>query len=289
MKKKYIVVSGGSGYIGSNLVRYFLDNDYNVISLDLKKNLENHKNLKKFIIDLTNYDKLKKTLDFYQVTHIFHFGAISDIEFSVSNPKKTLNINIFSTYNLLKIAKLKNIEKFIFASSIYTNSIQGSFYRISKITCEEIIEEYNRLYNLNFIIIRFGSLFGDLSYNNTINNILNLGLSGKLIKREGDGTEIRKYISIDDAIRLSSKLINKKYNNKYYNIVGNEKINFKKIINIIKSFIPNLNVEYSNVFNPHHYIKNPNNKKKKIYRTLTINKKNYFKKEIKKYINEKIK
>lgn len=132
-------------------------------------------------------------------------------------------------------------------------------------------------------------MFGDLSYNNTINNIINLGLAGKLIKREGFGTEIRKYISIDDAIKLSSKLINKKFNNKYYNIVGNENIHFKKIINIIKSFIPNLNVEYSNVVNPHHYIKNPNNKEKKKYLTLTINKKNYFKKEIKKYINEKIK
>ena len=225
MKKKYIIVSGGSGYIGSNLVRYLLDSGYNIISLDLKKNNYNHKNLKKFIIDLTNYNKLKKTLDFYQVTHIFHFGAISDIEFSVRNPKKTLNINIFSTYNLLKIAKLKNIEKFIFASSIYTNSIQGSFYRISKITCEEIIEEYNKLYNLKFIIIRFGSLFGDLSYNNTINNIINLGLAGKIIKREGVGAEIRNYISIDDAVKISSKLLNKKYKNKHYNIVGNEKIN----------------------------------------------------------------
>ena len=289
MKKKYIIVSGGSGYIGSNLVKYLLINGHNVISLDLKKNYYNHKNLKKFIIDLTNYNKLKKTIDTFQITHIFHFGSISDIEFSVINPKKTINTNIFSTYNLLKIANLKNIEKFIFASSIYTNSIQGSFYRISKITCEEIIEEYNRLYNLNFIIIRFGSLFGDLSFNNTINNILNFGFAGKLIKREGNGAEIRNYISIDDAVKLSSKLLNKKYKNKYYNIIGNEKINFKNIINIIKSFIPDLSIEYSNSVNPHHYIKSPYNKKRKKFQTLTVNKKNYFKNEIKRYIDEKLK
>ena len=286
MKKNYILISGGVGYLGKNLIKHLINLKYDIINIDLKKNPFNHKNLINIKLNMTNYDQIYEKLKKYNISYIFHFAAISDIDFSVSNPKKTLNNNIFSTYNLLKIGKKKNIQKFIFASSIYTNSIQGSFYRISKICCEEIIEEFKRLHNFDYTIIRYGSLFGDLNFSNTINNIIKFGLSGKIINRDGFGDEIRNYISIDDAVKLTIKLLNKNQNRKYYNITGCEKINFKKIIQIIKKEIPNLNIIYSKTTNENHYIRSPYNKSERKFYDLTVNKKNYFETEIKTYINK---
>ncbi len=286
MKKKYILVSGGSGYIGSNLIKHLIDLNYLVISLDYRKNQFSHKNLIKFKIDITSFDKISKALKSYKISYIFHLGAISDIEFSVLNPKKTLNNNIFSTYNLLKIGTQKKINRFIFASSIYTNSSQGSFYRISKICSEEIIEEYHRLNKLDFTIVRYGSLFGDINFQNTINNVIKSAINRKCVLRQGNGTELRNYISIDDAVALTAKLISKKLIKKYYNIVGNEKMVFKDIIKIIKKELPNLKIKYSNISNPHHYLKTPFNKKEKKYYNLTINKKNYLKNSLKLYVDK---
>ena len=285
MRKNFILVSGGAGYLGQNLIKQLIKLNKNVISIDIKEFPFKHHHLKKITLNMTNYNHLHTKLKNLNISFIFHFAAISNIEYSVLNPKKTLNNNIFSTYNLLKIGNEKKIKKFIFASSIYTNSTQGSFYRISKICCEEIIEEYQRLFGLKYIIVRYGSLFGDLNFTNTINNIISLGLKGKTIIREGSGREIRNYISIDDAVSLTIKLLEEKYNKSYYNIIGNEKINFKKIIKIIKEHIPNLKIKYTNKIYNHHYIKSPYNKRKRLFYNLTINKKNYFKNNIKNYID----
>ena len=85
--------------------------------------------------------------------------------------------------------------------------------------------KYQRLFGLKYIIVRYGSLFGIEFYKYHF-NIVSLGLKGKTIIR-GSG-ESRNYISIDDTVSLTIKLLEQKYNKSYYNIIGNEKINFKK-------------------------------------------------------------
>ena len=100
MKKNYILVSGGVGYLGQNLIRQLLNENHNVINIDLIKNPLKHKNLINIELNMIKYDYIYKKLKKYDISHIFHFAAISNIDFSVSNPKKTLNNNIFSTYIL---------------------------------------------------------------------------------------------------------------------------------------------------------------------------------------------
>lgn len=283
--KNFILVSGGSGYIGSNLIKNLLKKNYYVINIDIKKTSFSHKNLVKITIDLNNYNLIYKSLKKYSISHIYHFAATSDIDFSVDNPKKTLNNNIFPTYNLLKIAELKKTKRFFFASTIYTNSSQGSYYRISKYCSEEIINEFYKLHGINFTIIRFGSLFGDLKFKNTINNLITSGQTNKAYHRQGSGKEIRNYIDIEDACEISASMIKKKNIKKYYNIIGKEPYSFKQIFKILKEYIPNLDVKYSKIDNNHHYIKTPFDKNIIKVHNISINKKNYFINSIKKYID----
>ena len=100
-------------------------------------------------------------------------GASPDISFSETNPIETLQTNTIGTCNLIEAALKNKVKKIIFASTIYVNSDKGSFYRISKQACENIIFEYSRLYNLNYTILRFGTLWGPRSNeNNAIYNFL---------------------------------------------------------------------------------------------------------------------
>ena len=91
------------------------------------------------------------------------------------------------TLRLLKLAKEFGIKRFIFASTVYVNSEQGSFYKSSKRAAEDFIEEYRKKYKLNFTILRFGTVYGErASSENIIDKILNKALKNKKIIYSGN-------------------------------------------------------------------------------------------------------
>ena len=94
---------------------------------------------------------------------VYNFAAIADIQDSYDNPLRSLNINIIGCANILQACSDNKIKKFILASSIYANTSQGGFYRVSKQACEIMTMEYSKVYNLNFTILRFGSIYGPRS------------------------------------------------------------------------------------------------------------------------------
>ena len=98
---------------------------------------------------------------------------MSGINESMINPLRTAEYNIMGTLRLLKLAKEFGIKRFIFASTVYVNSEQGSFYKSSKRAAEDFIEEYRKKYKLNFTILRFGTVYGErASSENSIDKIL---------------------------------------------------------------------------------------------------------------------
>ena len=139
---------------------------------------------------------------------------MADIDDSVKFPEKYLHTNIIGTLNVLKACVECNIKKLIFASSVYVTSNYGSFYRISKQSCEKMIEEFNRNHKLKYTILRFGSLYGPRANKfNSINNMILQAIKNNKISRFGNGDEIREYIHIKDAVDLSIKVIAKEFDN----------------------------------------------------------------------------
>ena len=139
MKKKICVIGGG-GFLGSHLVdELVLTNKFEVHVLDYKKKYENKK-AKYFYSDIRDKNKLNK---FLKRTHtVYHFAAQADIEESKLKVIDTLDINILGTANILNSCILNKVKRIIFSSSIYVYSNKGGFYRISKQTCESLIEEF---------------------------------------------------------------------------------------------------------------------------------------------------
>ena len=121
---------------------------------------------------------------------------------------------------------MKNkVKKFILASSIYAMSSQGGFYSMSKLASEMLTEKYAEKFKFKFIILRFGSIYGGRANNfNTINNFINDAKNGEII-RKSKGNEVRNYIHVKDVAKLCQIILNKKYDNGFYNIFGKRKIN----------------------------------------------------------------
>ena len=178
-----------------------------------------------------------------------------------SNPHKAVKTNILGTLNVLNGAIINKVKKIIFASSIYVLSEQGGVYKSTKQCCENLIENYNKLYGLNYVCLRFGSLYGpDSNDFNFISSAIKQGIYKNIIERNGDGSEVRKYIYVEDAARAAIEVLKKKYLNQYYEITGEKAITVRSLLNKIKSNLKSpVEIKYNRLHkDADHYHRNPN-------------------------------
>ena len=207
------LVTGGNGFIGSHLVDILLQKKHKVTIFDKKKYHSKKKNLKIVYGDLKNTRQLKKAVK--NQDFVFHFGGLSGINESLEKPLETAKTNILSTLKLLELSRQFKLKRFVYASSVYVNSDQGGFYKITKLASERYIEEYQKRYNLNYSILRFGTVYGSRAdKRNNLSKIIDLGLRSKKLKYSGKSVAERKYINVIDAAKASISILSKKYQNK---------------------------------------------------------------------------
>lgn len=229
-----ILITGGSGFLGSHLVDQLILNGHQCIIYDLKDPIGMHsKNLKYVKGDIQDQDKLSKI--FSNIDVVYHFAGEADIKNANLNPLDAIKNNILSTTLLLKLSVKNKIKRFIFASTVYVYSEQGGIYKTTKQACELIIENFQKIYKLNYTILRFGSLYGSRANNfNWINEVIEKLKQNKKIIRETSGNEIRSYIHVEDAAKLSVKSMLPNYKNKYLMLTGSKSISVKNLLMLLK-------------------------------------------------------
>ena len=255
---KNVIVFGGSGFLGSHICDCLADCGYKVTLFDKNRSKYLKQNQKMFVGDITDFSSVQKAIK--HQNYVFHFAGVSDIGEANLNPFKTIKYNILGTTNILETIKNnKKINRIVFASSIYARCKRGGFYSSTKRTCESLIENYREKFNINYTILRFGSIYGlRANYFNIIHNLIVQGLKGNKIKRDGDGMEIRNYINVKDAAKICVKILNKRYANKYFNIVGKERVSVRKVINLIAKKTNAKKIIYrKNIINVDSYKVNP--------------------------------
>lgn len=273
-----ILVIGGNGFIGSKVSHALLRRGHKVTIFDIKKNKKKNKYIKFIYGDIRSIKSLSKAINGNEV--VFNFAALSDIDIARDMPSETIILNILAVSNILKICKIKKVKRFIQASTIYALSEEGGFYARSKRAAEDYILEFNKIYNINFTILRFGSLYGEgADSNNGINKLI---LSGKYYNKlvyRGSMKASRRYINIHDAAKLCVQILSNKYKNSIVNITGKKIIKIKDILNFlsIKLGINRTKILYKNEKNTGHYDKLPTQMKFKRSKNLYIKKeKNIF-------------
>ena len=180
---KKVIVTGGAGFIGSNLIKYLLEKKYFVINIDKLsysanpynlKNLYKNKNYTFFKVDLNNKKKIVKILKRYKPEGIFNLAAETHVDRSIDKPKNFIFSNILGTYNLLEaIVSYKKKIKLIHVSTdeVYGDLIKGrsdekfpynpsSPYSSSKASADHLIKAYVRTYKIQAIVTNCCNNYG---------------------------------------------------------------------------------------------------------------------------------
>jgi len=269
MKHKKVLVTGSSGFIGSHVADALDEQGYQVVLFDAVPSKYKTESQKEYIGDILNPDDIVKAIKDCQ--YVFHFAAQADIGSSSNDPTKTIHNNIIGTQNVLEAAIKHKVNRLLFASTIYVYSELGSFYRVSKQACEKIIEEYEKEFNLNYTILRFGSLYGPRANKfNGIRDFLTQALKNKKVVRRGDGEEIREYIHVKDAAQMSVDALDEKFKNKHLIITGNQQIKIKDLLTMIREiFNGEIEIKFDMEEELHHYEITPYNYKPQVAQKIT--------------------
>lgn len=235
-ENKKVVVFGGSGFIGSHVADILTENGYDVTIFDIKESQYLRPDQNMVIGDISNFQIVKETLK--DVSIVYNFAGIADIEEAENNPIGTIKNNILGNAYILESMKNQYIERYLFASTVYVNSDSGSFYKDSKIACEMYINDYNKKYGIPFTILRFGSLYGPrTNKKDRIYQLVKQAMIEDQIIYEGDGEEVREYIHVEDAARCSVEILEKPCLNENIIITGHQNLKIKDLMVMINEII----------------------------------------------------
>jgi len=262
------IVFGGSGFLGSHIADTLTNKGHDVTIFDLQPSKYLKDKQKMVVGDILDQKAVEKAVKGCEV--VYHFAALADIETAHLKPLETVEYNILGTTIILEACRKNKVKRFVFASTIYVYSDAGSFYRSSKQACELIIENYNEVFNLPYTILRYGSLYGPRADDkNWIHKILNQATKDGKITRHGDGEEIREYIHVEDAAKLSVDILSKQFENENVIITGNQPMKIKDVLVMVKEILGNkIDLEFIPTESSIHYEITPYSFKPKVAKKL---------------------
>ena len=266
-----VIVFGGSGFLGSHVADQLSIKGYKVVVFDNRKSDYLKDDQEMIIGEVTDRELVRNAIQDCSI--VYHFAAIADIKESQDNPVETVKINVLGTIFILEACREFKIKQFIYGSTVYVYSAHGSFYRSSKQSCELFIENYKKIYGLNYTILRYGSLYGPrANHFNFINNAINQALVENRIDRKGDGNELREYIHVIDAARASVEILNERYFNSNLIISGIKSMRIRDLLNMINEILNNeIKIKYNAEKMEEHYEITPYSFKPRIAKKYMLN------------------
>ncbi len=248
-----VIVTGGSGFIGSHVVDVLLRNNNDILIYDLEEPKYNQQCafIKADVNDLKTLEKVSTNFDM-----IYHMAAEANVNRFFENPFNSNFITSDSTISVLEAAKRNNISRVLLSSTewIY-GSIEGEgsyqiteetpyaqtpdhLYTSSKIAAELFCKNYKTLYGVNYTIMRYGIPFGERARAETVTPIfINKILNGDEITIHGDGSQTRQFIYVRDLAEGNAACMRPEGENQIFNINGRETIKVIDIVTTLEKII----------------------------------------------------
>ena len=263
---KKVIVTGGLGFIGSNLISLLINKNYHVINLDKityssnfynTNDFKNSKNYKFIKCDIKD-KKIKKILSKYKPIGIFNLAAETHVDRSIDNPDSFIQSNIVGVFNLLECFKeysKKHKSKLIHISTdeVYGDILYGrssenypyqpsSPYAASKAASDHLVSSYVRTYKIPAMITNCSNNYGPKQHpEKLIPKLIYNILNNKTLPIYGKGTNSREWIYVKDHCEALIKVFSKGKIGEFYNIGSNKNLNnlqvTKELIKIAKNKI----------------------------------------------------
>lgn len=252
-----VTVFGGSGFLGSHVCDKLTDSGYEVTIFDKIasrwKKPEQHMVVGNFLDDRKAADAIKGA------KYVYNFAGIADIGEANLRPIDTVKNNILGNALILEACKENQVDRYVYASSVYVYSNSGGFYRCSKQACEQYIEAYKDAYGLDYTILRYGSLYGPRSdTKNAIYRFVKEALEGDQICYYGDAKARREYIHVEDAAAASVEILNGNFANQNIVLTGSQIMTIEVVFTMIAEMLnKDLKFVYKNEPNSTHYMVTP--------------------------------
>jgi UDP-glucose 4-epimerase len=259
-----VAVTGGAGFIGSNLTRRLLAENYEVVVVDdLSTGLISNVDLQETSfhqVSITDSQELGRALEGCQT--IFHFAARGSVPRSIKNPVATHNVNATGTLNVLEVARTNGAHViFSSSSSVYGRNMQlpknesmwlGPMtpYAASKLAAEGYVQAYASSYSVPTTLLRFFNVFGprqrpDHEYAAVLPKWIWLAMQGKAIQVYGDGKASRDFTYVDTILDVAITAMKERVITEgAINIAYGNRISLIDVIESLKKHFPDLQVSY---------------------------------------------
>lgn len=274
IKNKKILITGGAGFIGSNLCEYFVSNGNTVVCLDdlstgFFENIEPLTELPNFTFikgDIRHLETCKKAVEGCE--YVLHQAALGSVPRSINDPITTNDVNIGGFLNMLVAGRDEKVKRFIFAasSSTYGDSVALpkvedvigkplSPYAITKYVNELYADVFAKTYGLDFIGLRYFNVFGKRQTPNGAYAAVIPKFVAQFINNEppvinGDGTFSRDFTYIKNVIEMNEKAMlteNKDALNQIYNTAFGENTSLNELVEILKTELANFDEKIKSI------------------------------------------
>jgi len=272
--KYTILITGGAGFIGSNLCEYFLSKDNKVICLDNFATGHRH-NLKDCISnpnfsliegDIRNFEDCKKAVT--EVDYVLHQAALGSVPRSINDPITTNDVNVSGFLNMLQAATEAKVKRFVYAasSSTYGDSVglpkvedvigkPLSPYAITKYVNELYAEIFSKTYGIETIGLRYFNVFGrkqdpNGAYAAVIPKFVMQLMNHESITINGDGNHSRDFTYIDNVIQMNELAISTDKMdavNTVYNTAFGDRNTLNDLVDYLKEYLSNYDSKIADV------------------------------------------
>ena len=271
---KKVIVTGGLGFIGSNLIEYLIGKNYFVINIDKSSYSANPYNLKHFKkkkyvfykIDIGNKKKLYQILKKYRPIGIFNLAAETHVDRSIDDSKNFIKSNIIGVYNILEVLRKIKKEKRINIKLLHvsTDEVYGDLkssqnasesfnynpsspYSASKASADQLIKAYIRTYGIKSTIVNSCNNYGPNQFpEKFIPKIIFNLLNNKSIPVYGKGNNLREWIYVKDNCEALYKIFKKGKIGENYNVGSGIRLRNIDLVKLILSIAKKNNISLKN-------------------------------------------
>lgn len=247
-----VVVTGGSGFIGSHVVDALIDAGHHVTVLDYHV----HPHREDVIFENVDLMDLSSVLSATRgAEHIFHLAAVSNVNYAYMYPVHTTVLNVVGTTNVLEAARINGAQRVYMASTVwvYNGSPDGigldestpfyldgagHIYTSTKMAAEMICHNYNQLYKVPFTVLRLGIPYGPRMREELLIPVfIKKALNGEPLTIAGKGNQYRNFVYVQDMAEAHVLAMSEIAVNQTYNLEGSRKITVLEVAQGIRANI----------------------------------------------------
>ena len=262
-----ILVTGGSGFIGSHIIEELVSNNHKVFNIDMVPSnfTENYAN-----ININDSKKIEDYLKENNIEYVYHIAAVANARRSIEDVVETVDVNIKGTASILNACVNAKVKKVIFASTVWVyNAVSkesgkqsngttfldenstilpqcgNHFYTTSKLASEFLCHDFKFLKDLNFTILRYGIPYGPRMWKGLVLRAFTENALGKIpLTINGDGTAKRRFIHIKDLAKAHVLALDPKADNQIYNLEGDKDVTIGELAELVASNVGGVKVDY---------------------------------------------